>query len=270
MVWVRTSIRNLKKCLHGGLNKRLLEAMHINTKNIIDFSANLNPYGPPKFILRAVKEAITDVCLYPDSECDYLRQAISEKIKCAKNEVLVGRGITGHLQSIGLSFINERAVMPAHTYGEYFVISKMMGAKVKFIPMPNLKIEPKAFAENMRRSDVIFICNPNNPTGQYLGKEATKLIVDCAKEKDALVIIDEAYVDFIKNKFDTTKLATDSENLIVLRSFTKSYSIPGIRVGYAVSHEKNIEILAKVAPPWSVSVFEQIAGLEAVKDKKFL
>ena len=151
--------------------------------------------------------------------------------------------------------MKNRALMLQHTYGEYAVAAKMMGAKIKRIEMPDLRINPELIMAEMKRDDVVFLCNPNNPTGQYLVKHEVAQIIEEAERVDALVVLDEAYVDFVKHAFPAHNLST--RNMIVLRSLTKSFAIPGVRVGYAISAEENLKAMAKIKVPWSVSVFAQ-------------
>lgn len=256
MVKPRAALDGLKVCEHGGARA------WNNDDELIDFSVNLNPYGPPDFVPNAIQEAIEEVHLYPDTECNELRAEIAEKYGCEEKEVLVGAGVSELIQLVALSFMKNRVLMPQHTYGEYEVATKLMGAQIKRIEMPYLRINPDLIVEEMKPDDVIFICNPNNPTGQYLDKNGIALILEEAERVDALVVLDEAYVDFVTNTFPAHKFST--HNLIILRSLTKSFAIPGVRIGYAISSEAIIEEIEKVKVPWSVSVCAQKAGMAVI------
>ena len=246
MVKPRTQLSDLSVCEHGGEQ---------DGAEVIDFSVNLNPYGPPDFVLDVIKSAIESIKLYPDTECSELRARISQKFGCDTGEVLVGAGASELIQLVTLTFMKNRALIPQHTYGEYAVAAKMMGAKIKRIEMPDLRINPELIIEEMKPNDMVFLCNPNNPTGQYLVKNEVAQIIEEAERVDALVVLDEAYVDFVKHTFPAHNLST--RNMIVLRSLTKSFAIPGVRVGYAISAEEIIKEMTKIKVPWSVSVFAQ-------------
>lgn len=256
MVKPRTPLYGIKICEHGGKGES------DNKNEIIDFSVNLNPYGPPDFVFDVIKEAMAEINLYPDTECSELREKISRKFGCREEEVLVGAGVSELIQLVALSFVKDRALMLKHTYGEYEVAAKMVGAKIKRIEMPALKINPEPIVAGMKKNDVVFLCNPNNPTGQYLGKNGIEQIIEEAERVDALVVMDEAYVDFVRNAFPSHDMISQSQ--IILRSLTKSYAIPGVRIGYAISSEENIKEMKKIKAPWSVSAFAHKIGIAVI------
>jgi len=256
MIKPRTALQGIEICEHGGKLEK------DGAGEVIDFSVNLNPYGPPDFVFSAIKEAITEIKLYPDTESRELREKIAKKFGCEEEEMLVGAGVSELIQLVALSFVKNRALMLKHTYGEYEVAAKTIGAEIKHIEMPGLRIYPELVVEEMKPDDVVFLCNPNNPTGQYLGKKELGQIVEEAERVDALVVMDEAYTDFVENAFPSYNFST--QNLVVLRSPTKSYAIPGIRLGYAISSAENIREMRKVKVPWSVGVFAQEIGMVVI------
>jgi histidinol-phosphate aminotransferase len=256
LVKPRAALEGLKVCEHGGK----LEG--IERDEIIDFSGNLNPYGPPDFIPDAVRAAIEEIRLYPDTECSELRATLAEKFGCEEREVLVGAGVSELIQLVALTFVKKRVLIPKHTYGEYEIAAGMIGAKIKRIEMPDLRINPGLIVDTMKPDDVVFLCNPNNPTGQYLGKDEVELILEAAERVDALVVLDEAYVDFVRNTFPAYDLP--ARNMIILRSLTKSFGMPGVRIGYAISSVENIKEMRKIKVPWSVSVFAQRIGAAVI------
>jgi histidinol-phosphate aminotransferase len=253
LVKPRAQLSDLSVCEHGGEQ---------DGTEVIDFSVNLNPYGPPDFVPEVIKEAIEEIQLYPDTECSDLRERISQKFGCETDEVLVGAGVSELIQLVALAFMKNRALMPQHTYGEYAVAAKMMGAEIKRIEMPELRINPELIVDVMKPDDVVFLCNPNNPTGQYLVKNEVTQILEAAERVDALVVLDEAYVDFVRYAFPAYKFHT--RNMIILRSLTKSFAIPGVRVGYAIASEENLKAMTKIKVPWSVSVFAQKIGAAVI------
>jgi len=258
MVKPRNSLSGIKICEHGG------KVETDNKNELIDFSVNLNPYGPPDFVFDVIKEAMEEINLYPDTECSELREKISKKFGCHEGEVLVGAGVSELIQLVALSFVKDRALMLKHTYGEYEVAAKMVGAKIRRMEMPALQINPESIVAGMKKNDVVFLCNPNNPTGQYLGKNEIEQIIAEADRVDSLIVIDEAYVDFVTNAFPSHDLISSTQNLIILRSLTKSYAIPGVRIGYAISSEENIREMRKIKAPWSVSTFAHKMGIALI------
>ena len=252
MVKPRAALTGLKTGEHGG------ERASNSQDEIIDFSVNLNPYGPPNFVFDAIQDAIEAIGVYPDTECSVLRAQIAHKFGCKESEVLVGAGVSEFIQLVALTFVTNRVLIPQHTYGEYETAAWMMGAHIKRIEMPNLRINPESIVDALKTDDVLFLCNPNNPTGQYLSKTDIARIVEAAERVDALLVLDEAYVDFVTNAFPAHNLSL--QNLIILRSLTKSFAIPGVRIGYALASEAIIKELEIVKVPWSVSACAQKVG----------
>ncbi len=258
MVKPRAPLQGIEICEHGGSREK------DGTGEVIDFGTNLNPYGPPDFVFGVIKEAMSEINLYPDTECSELRAKISRKFGCREEEVIVGAGVSELIQLVALAFVRDRALTLKHTYGEYEVAAKMVGAKIKRIEMPALQINPELIVAGMKKNDVVFLCNPNNPTGQYLGKNEIEQIIAEAERVDALVVMDEAYVDFVKNAFSSHEVIPATQNVIILRSLTKSFAIPGVRVGYAISSAENIRALTKIKTPWSVSTFAEKIGIAVI------
>ncbi len=246
----RQHVQSLEPCEHGGGF----------VYSIRDFSVNLNPYGPPAFVFDVLKASVKEIGRYPDTECTALKVQIARKFDCLDSEILVAAGVTELIQLIAIGFVKTRAVIPAHTYGEYERAVRIVGAEVKRIEMPRLEIAPEHILNDMRPGDVIFLCNPNNPTGIYLGEEDLVALIEEAERVDALLVLDEAYVDFVNNPFASHSCLHSTTNLLILRSLTKSFAIPGVRIGYALGSEPVISVLQSLKAPWSVSVFAQRVG----------
>lgn len=256
MVKPRAALDVLKVVEHGG--KREGATQH----EVIDFSVSLNPYGPPEFVFEAIHDALQELDKYPDTECSVLRAQLAHKFGCDTKEILVGAGVSELIQLIALSFVKNRMLTPRHTYGEYEHVAKLMGAQIKRLAMPGLRIDPELIVKQLKTDDVLFLCNPNNPTGQYLGKKEIERILEEVERVDALLVLDEAYVDFVADAFPSHNLPMS--NLIILRSLTKSFAIPGLRIGYAIASADSITAMAKVKVPWSVSVCAQRVGAAVI------
>ena len=247
------------KCEHGGASV---------SGDIFDFSANLNPYGPPPFSSSAIEDAMKDLGIYPDSDATALRERIAEKLKRDTDEIIVSAGISELIYLIFIAFSPEKVVIPQHTYCEYERAARIFGVRVEKIRMPALKIRAEEIIHVMRNRDIIFLCNPNNPTGQYLSGDEMKMLIEAAEERDALLVVDEAYVDFAMNAAHLHTV--QSHNLLLLRSFTKSYGVPGVRIGFAIGTEDVIGELNAVKPPWNVDVFAQKIGIASLMNEDFL
>ncbi len=259
MIQPRATLNGLGTRVHGG------EPVRGGAGRVRDFSVNLNPYGPPECVLTAIREATEEIDCYPDTDCAALRQQLARKHGCATDEILVGAGVSELIQLVALSLVKHRVLVPAHTYGEYEPAARIMGAQIARISMPGLRIEPELIRDALQPDDVVFLCNPNNPTGQYLEAEAVNGVVEAAERVDALVVLDEAYIDFVMDAFPAQSRAT--QNLIIVRSLTKSFAIPGIRIGYAISSRALITAMETVKIPWSVSAIAQKVGAAVLGDE---
>jgi len=280
MVKPRETLSEIEICEHGGGGSRRRDGSgggrdggsrrRDKSRKIIDFSVNLNPYGPPDFVFDAVREAAAEISEYPDSDCCELRARISGREGCREEEILVGAGASELIRLVALSFVKKRAVLPRHTYGEYEVAARLVGVeggagvKIERVEMPGLRGKPEQVVEKMKKGDVVFLCNPNNPTGQYLSEDEVRQVLEEAERVDALLVLDEAYRDFVEKAFSQRPTPTQTGNLVVLRSLTKSFAVPGLRLGYAISSAENIKMMRKAQAPWSVSVFAQRVGQAVV------
>ena len=256
MVNPRAAVTGLRIGEHGG------ERVTTAAKQLIDFSVCLNPYGPPSFVFTAIDEAGGEINRYPDTECTALRENIAEKYGRTPNEVLAGAGVSELIQLVALAFARRRVLIPVHTYGEYETAARIMGAQITPLAMPERQIRPEVLIDALHAADLLFLCNPNNPTGQYLPRNALEGILERAERVDALVVLDEAYVDFVQTAFPAHTLAL--ANLIILRSLTKSFAMPGIRIGYAISAASTIAAMRAVQVPWSVSAVAQRVGAAVI------
>ncbi|NJE55523.1 aminotransferase class I/II-fold pyridoxal phosphate-dependent enzyme [Thermococcus sp. 21S9] len=209
---------------HGGARK----------EGLLDFSASLNPY-PPEWLDEIFKRAREISNRYP-----YYERLEEELEELVGEPLTVTAGITEALYLLGiLALRGRRVVIPRHTYGEYERTARIFGAKV--VKGPN---EPEKIAELVERDSVVFFCNPNNPDGRFYRVRELKPLLDAVEDRGALLVLDEAFIDFVKKPE-----SPEGENIVKLRTFTKSYGLPGIRVGYVLGFE---EAFRSVRMPWSI------------------
>lgn len=272
MLRPKGEIDNLTSGIHGGLDYKELEELGISPDRILDFSVSTNPFGPPGGIRQAIRRA--DICNYPDSEASELKKTISKNNGVSLNNIMVGSGSTELIRLITTAYFKEGdpVIIPQPSYGEYKIASRIAGARV----IEQLLYEKSGFQMDTDRTVYlikkqcpkgIFICNPNNPTGQYLLKADLHKIIEVAR--NTLIILDEAYVAFTENPWNSTGLIKTG-NVIILRSMTKDYALAGLRLGYLVAPENIIEVLERVKPPWNVSSVAQAAGLFVLQNKEYL
>jgi len=268
----RPAVDNLKSSIHGGIDYEELKRYGISPDKVLDFSVSINPFGPPPGILDSLNSLLLEH--YPDSDATELRQALSDKLKISADKVLVGSGSTELIRLVTAAYLEsgDHVIIPQPTYSEYEIACQLANAKIVKQPMlkePNFKLDMNEITELLRRHrpKALFLCNPNNPTGQYVPRDEVTKIMSSAS--DSLVVLDEAYVAFTENAWSSMDL-TDRGNLIILRSMTKDYALAGLRLGYAVAAEPIISVLQRVRPPWNVNAVAQQAGIAVLHADKYL
>jgi histidinol-phosphate aminotransferase len=261
----RFPVLDMQPAVHGSLDYVELWRRGLDPDEVLDFSANTNPYGPAP----AVQAALADVALerYPDREALALRAALAALLSVPIERVIVGNGASELIVLTALAFVRpgDAVLIVGPTYGEYARASALMGARViSWRAGTDDDFEPDcvALAAQFKRQcpRLAFVCNPNNPTG---GAVEPKLLTALARRHPAtLFVVDEAYQPFAA---DLGSVLTGApENVLVLRSMTKDYGLAGLRLGYAVGAEPLVDALRRVQTPWSVSALAQVAGIAAL------
>jgi threonine-phosphate decarboxylase len=255
--------RNLKtatRAAHGGDVWRY-------PHTLIDFSSNVNPLGPSSRVLKAVAKAIAEVRSYPPSG-EELSAAIATKHGVDERCVVLGNGSSELIKTFCEAFLSQgdTVVIPQPTFSEYEYFSKLYGASVRDVLMQ--PAEKDALLSSAGDAKVLFLCNPNNPTGHALALKEIEALAEEALRKDSLVFLDEAYVEF-SNLESALQLVEAFPNLVVLRSMTKFYSIPGLRIGYCIASPEVAKYLRLALPPWNVNTLAQRAALAALGDGEF-
>jgi histidinol-phosphate aminotransferase len=266
-------IEALAPASHGGLNYSELANKGIPPEKVLDFSVSTNPCGPPANIAEAVCGACID--RYPDSDAGQLRSLLAEKLKLTPDRILVGSGSTELIRLIATAYLipGEVVLLPQPTYSEYELVSRIAGAQVMKLPLPeeqDFRLEISEFVQFIRREppSAIFICNPNNPTGHYLSRADLETVLKTVPQ-DSLLVLDEAYLNFVE-KIDDSLPLLQYPNLVIVRSMTKDYALAGLRLGYLLAAAPIIEILHRVKPPWNVSAPAQAAGIAALRSEGYL
>ncbi len=272
MLLPKKNIEKLVPATHGGINYSELKASGINPEDIIDFSVSTNPFGPPPVIRELLSSTTIDT--YPDSESSELNNALAEKLGIDVNNIIIGSGSTELIRMTALAYFGtgDSVLIPQPTYSEYEVASNLTGAKVLKQPVrqePDFQLNIPECLDLISKNKPkgIFLCNPNNPTGQYINKDEIEKIITNAR--NTLIIIDEAYIAFTDNAWSSSSLIS-YDNIVIIRSMTKDYALAGIRLGYAIAGEPIISILKRVRAPWNVSSIAQKAGIFAIKNDRYL
>ena len=263
-----SAISSHKPVSHGGLYSIATPSL-----DILDFSSNINPLGPSPAVLKAIKNQLKSIPIYPDSESLELRKNLQNYTKIPSSQIVVGNGATEIIYNFCKAFLsrNTPVLIPIPTFGEYEAGTKLAGAKIKFFKTMDLKKDIDIFISKFPKNGCIFICNPNNPTGNLLSKKYLKKIIIAANKKNTLVFVDECFIELVPDYDESIiKFTKKFDNLFVLRSLTKSYALAGIRIGYGVGSKKMISILNKIKIPWNVSGLAQHAASTAISASNYL
>jgi threonine-phosphate decarboxylase len=255
-------------CIHGGIysvNPNLVK---------LDFSSSVNPLGISKVVLKSIHKNIDSLSsVYPDPDCRELKIGILEYLRKDLNSewINVGNGAIEIIHNFARAFVRNKVVIPAPTFCEYELASKLMNAQITFVPLQNLNIEADSIIEKAKDSDAIYLCNPNNPTG-LLSSNSIKKILEYVKYP-TVILLDESFIELVSNggKCDSlVEKIEEFDNLVIIRSLTKSFGLAGLRVGYSICNPKLGKKLSSYQIPWHVNGIAQNAAICALKDPSHL
>ena len=240
--------------------------------NILDFSSNVGPIGMPPSVKSLLKKRLDQLTLYPDLHSTTLSNDLKRFIGLPKSNLVVGNGAIEIIYNFCSAFLSKKTVLiPVPTFEEYETAAKLSDSKISFFKTMNLSENIDLFISQIPVNGCIFICNPNNPTGNILSKKQLTKIISSAKQKSCIVFVDECFIELVpQSNQSVINLIKKYDNLFVLRSLTKSFGLAGIRIGYAVASKQIIDVLQKLKIPWSVNILAQEAGIIAIKNKSHL
>lgn len=247
-----------------------LSATEPATDDVLDFSVNSNAFGPSPLVREALAKVVLD--RYPDRESRLLRQALAEKLTLAPEQILISNGSAELIHLATHTFLHpgDSALVLGPTLGEYARAAQITGADVRqwaASPRDSFALNADEISVKLaERPRVVFICNPNNPTGQCLPAETIQHWA--VVHPETIFIIDEAYLSFVPGMRSAIhqEAFIQTQNLLILRSMTKDYALAGLRLGYALGPTHLISLLAAQRPPWNVNALAQAAGLAALQD----
>ena len=243
-------------------------------KNIIKLSANESALGVSPKVKKALSKKNLILSKYPDSKSIILRKEISKKFNCDFNKVICGAGSDEIIQMICQLYLkrSDEVIVPQYSFLMYRIYAKIIGAKVIFSKEKNYKVSTSEIIKNVtKKTKIVFIANPNNPTGTYL----TKLeLIELRKKlrKNILLVLDDAYFEYMKNKDykSSLDLFKNKNNVVVIRTFSKIYGLASLRVGWGHASKKIVRAMNMIRPPFNVNQLAQTAATEALKDKNFI
>lgn len=241
----------------------------------LDFSANVSPLGTPRSVTDAIERVLPELYRYPDPYCRTLVQTISEYEGVPKNFVLCGNGASELIYAYCGAVRPKRAMELAPTFSEYSLALRRTGCEIVRFALKqeeNFDLREKFLPILAREKiDALFLCNPNNPTGRLIADDLLEEILRICREKNIALFVDECFLSLSDGGVDLTPSLSDFPQLFILKAFTKSFGMAGLRLGYGLSADGALlRKMSAAVPPWNVSALAQAAGVAALGDAEFL
>jgi histidinol-phosphate aminotransferase len=229
----------------------------LGLENIIKLGSNENPYAPFPEALEAMRGEMKNANRYPDIAFEEIKGLLADIHKVKAENIAISHGAEGMLQAMGKCFIEkgDEILLPSATYGLYNEISKLMGGRIVSVPLKDFTIDLEGAAEAVtERTKLIWLCNPNNPTGSIVEPRLLDRLFEKLPET-AWVVLDEAYAEFTSKDLlpDRARLISEGRNLVSIRTFSKAYGLAGARLGYAIAREELITVIDTVSEPFNAN-----------------
>ncbi len=255
----RNQVKNAQD--HGGELQRASLQSGLPISRITDFSSNLNPLGPPPGLLSYLCQGINSISCYPEPQARRLRDAIGKRMGLSPNRLVLGNGANDLLHFLLCWKKPSKALIPVPSFSEYYRAARLAGAQVEYIPLPPGQSLPvKEMGANLGRGDWLIIGNPQNPTGAMFARQKLKSLVHEARKRGAMILLDESFLPLTQRQEESLQ-NDEEENLWVVVSLTKCWSLPGLRLGYLVGPEEKVLPLQQEGDPWRVNALAQHGGL---------
>ena len=245
----------------------------LGLEDVIKLASNENPYPPSPKVIAAISEAALEVNRYPDSGCFYLRRELAKHLNVSEGHLIFGNGTDEVIVMVIRAFIEQgdEIVIAQPTFMVYSIAGNIVGAKIKTVPLIDFDYDLEGMAKAVTdKTKIVFIANPDNPAGTYVNKDQLRKFLDTIR-KDIVVFMDEAYYEFVyENDYpDSLALQKEYPNLFVSRTFSKSYGLAGLRVGYGIATKEIIDLINQVREPFNVNSIAQVAALACLKDQEY-
>jgi histidinol-phosphate aminotransferase len=244
----------------------------LGLKNVIKLASNENPLGTSSKAILAIKKSLDNLNRYPDGNCFYLKKRLAAKFGLNPGNLIFGNGSDEIIDIIIKTFVSsdEEVLTSKTSFLEYEIVSKANNRKFREVPLKNFKYDLAAIKKAIRKNTkVIFIANPNNPTGTYVNKNEVRDFLNNLP-RNIIVVFDEAYNEFVDKKDFPKTLSYINKNVIVMRTFSKTFGLAGLRIGYAVAKPRFIECMNRIRQPFNVNILAQAAAQSAITDDNFL
>lgn len=240
-------------------------------EQVAKLASNENPLGPSSLALAAMRQALQTINLYPDGNAYYLKEGLADQLRVDPRQIIIGNGSSELIEIVGHAFLRPGAkvVVSDYSFAMYPIVAKLFGADLVSVPAIDYGSDISGMlAEVDDRTRVVFLANPNNPTGtRSTAQEITNLIDEVPAE--TLLVIDEAYIEYLEDPQDLLSLIRSGSrpNLFLMRTFSKIHGLAGLRMGYGLGSAELVDALNKVRQPFNGNTVAQAAALAALADK---
>lgn len=254
--------------IHGG---DILSYQNKEGEEIIDYSSNINPLGPPQGLYERLIEGFSSLNSYPDIHYRKLKKAVAQYLKCQSDQLILGNGAVEIIDKFIMQSQRVLSFRPA--FIEYELRAKAHKKEWSYLNYDeDFKVDLKSLADKLKEEDLLVLANPNNPTGLRIGEEKIKGIYKLVLEKKAYLLLDEAFYEFAPLDYDSIEIFRQRgyERLAIIRAATKFFSLPGLRLGYACTEKSKVKEIAEIELPWSVNSLADLAGQFIFQDQAYI
>ena len=271
-IWDRANphLRDLAVYQPGKPIEETARELGCEPSEVIKLASNENPLGPSPKAIAAMHDAIENAHLYPDGGAFYLRNAIAKKLNVTPDHIILGNGSNEIIELLAHAFLERGDVIVTseHAFVAYKIIARVFGAETIEAPSRDYGHDLDAMLGAITdRTELIFIANPNNPTGTLLSADAIERFM-ARLPPQVLVVFDEAYYEFVDEMPDTLRYMRDGRNVVTLRTFSKIHGLASLRIGYGIARPELIEVMHKTRQPFNVNGIGQIGALAALADEE--
>jgi threonine-phosphate decarboxylase len=255
----RKELRDIASCAHGGKAREIACRLGVEESSLLDFSVNLNPYMPVS-AEEAARKAYDTIFSYPDNRYDRFRESAARFVGVNAENIIPGNGSTEVIRLIAESAIERGDIVaiPCPTFGEYEQQCRLFGAAIRYVRFSDILDKEYWHLDGCR---MVFLCNPNNPDGRLLPRDDVESLIRHCSEKDIIAVVDEAFIDLADPAQSAAQLTDTYDNLLVMRSLTKCFSIPGLRLGFGIAGKDAADLLNNARLTWNLDSIAAEVGI---------
>jgi len=268
---INPALKQLPVYQPGRPIEEVARELNLPAASIIKLASNENPFGPSPLAIAALQKSLAGLSLYPDGNAFYLKNKLAAKLGLEPGYLVLGNGSNEIIEFLGHAFLRPGVdvVVSQYCFAIYPIITKLFGANLITVPAVNYGHDLPAMLRAITpQTALVFVANPNNPTGTFATREEVIHFVNQVPDH-VMLVLDEAYIEFLEDPLDLAPLVHTGarKNLVLMRTFSKIYGLAGLRVGYGIAHPELISALEKIRQPFNINLPAQIAALAALDDE---